>query len=42
MADLELISTIFEASLIFLITLFLLLILLKYRKGRSKLKLLVF
>ncbi|MBN2156518.1 MAG: hypothetical protein JW776_10790 [Candidatus Lokiarchaeota archaeon] len=42
MADPELISTIFEGSLIFLIGVFLLFILIKYRKGKSKLKLLVF
>ena len=42
MADPELISTIFEGSLIFLIAVFLLLIFIKYIKGRSKLKLLVF
>ncbi|TFG18724.1 MAG: hypothetical protein EU530_08425 [Promethearchaeota archaeon] len=42
MADLELISTIFEGSLIFLIAIFLLLILIKLAKGKSKLKILVF
>ncbi|MHA1110419.1 MAG: hypothetical protein ACTSRE_04915 [Promethearchaeota archaeon] len=42
MADLELISTIFEGSLIFLIAIFILLILIKLAKGKTKLKVLVF